>query len=829
MKQRIHAFFKILQLGKKRLMTLKALKKEFGKLAPADSTAVESLLLAFEKHGNSQQMRTAFLEAQRFVRGYDTIEELDDDERQLMETLSSTFDYIERVYYSREHKKTRQAADPHAFFMENVRSLVEYLFADFRQQSGDEGLNLKVVSKKRNYSIITAIWYGRVEGANAGATRRQEIAALCEDARLEYAILSNGEDWDVFFFSIDAHFTQEETRELQRRIDECLQTESMFYRDVYCYFLTFNDHETLRSGYFSVDLRLFRDAASLRLIRSPQFWAYLWRDLWYYSLPDFYKIYRNPLVWVKVDLAEKEHAFKNVAHREFAKLLKKRSEPVESAIVSTISAAEYVGFVTDWSEDNLTMLKNQAITLPDDEGEGEEAETSSGFVAVPRNHSYRTQFMVSKLVNTQCMPVSSSLQPNIGDDVPHLQYYFTAETTVKTYARINGIIEFPIIEYVHEWNDPSLESYTEAGQNRNSALKEEYNALVADRLQIFEQVQRETANAKAAQEEEARRAAADEERAKRERADNTMKSLLSMEEEEQMKQAKKDKKELKEADIKARKAKAVAAAVAKRLAAEGKKAAEEADTTRSAAEAARAAEADAMRSAEEARQVAEAEAKRAAAEYARAVDARAGVDARAAVDEAAEQDARAADSAADRAADDASRPTSPSRPTSSDHVAEEVKFWKKQCRKLTEVNAFQAQELKRLNHLNEDVLRTRGQLISATQDLTDSLRDELRTLRTESDSLREQLEESKIDFENGDVMETKTELQFAQENENELIQELQRCSSRTLDKLRWVFKSKQFLQAIFALPTSKFYRLCKQNTKVIKLVSVEQIREMFQA
>ena len=135
----------------------------------------------------------------------------------------------------------------------------------------------------------------------------------------------------------------------------------------------------------------------VRLIQSPQFWAYLWRDLWYYSLPDLYKIYKNPLVWIKVDLAGKP--FEKVEHREFAKLLKERSERVESLSVdvSTISAEEYVGFVEDWPED-LSMLKNQAITLSEDEG----------FVAVPRYHSYRTQFMMSNLVNTQCIPVRSN-------------------------------------------------------------------------------------------------------------------------------------------------------------------------------------------------------------------------------------------------------------------------------------------------------------------------------------------------------------------------------------------------------------------------------------
>ena len=174
-----------------------------------------------------------------------------------------------------------------------------------------------------------------------------------------------------------------------------------------------------------------------------------------------------------------------------------------------------------------------------------------------------------------------------------------------------------------------------------------------------------------------------------------------------------------------------------------------------------------------------------------------------------------------------------SGPMSSDHVAEELKFWKKKCQELTEVNNIQARQLTRLNHHNAEMLRTRGNVINASRDLTDALREELQTLRTESESLREQLKtlraESKIDFENGGLMTTTSELQFAEENEDELIQELQRCSSRTVDKLRWMFTSNQFLQAIYALPTSEFYRLCKQNTKVIRIESVGQIRKLFQA
>ena len=73
---------------------------------------------------------------------------------------------------------------------------------------------------------------------------------------------------------------------------------------------------------------------------------------------------------------------------------------------------------------------------------------------------------------------------------------------MRTYARIDGIIEFPIIEYEHEFGDPAPESYTEAIEDRNRALKEEYDAKVSKGLQIFEQVQRKRAEARAAQEEE---------------------------------------------------------------------------------------------------------------------------------------------------------------------------------------------------------------------------------------------------------------------------------------------------------------------------------------
>lgn len=834
---------------------LRSLLEQLRKVEIADSSAIKSLLLAFEMH--NEHMESIFLRAERYVleliKNISTIESeygMEEAEHQYIQTLALAFQYIRKTYYGKQKKRPKK--DPDAFLITNAKLLIEYLLADFKEQGGGENLQPELLSKNKNYVIINAAWHARITSTDATA-KHQEVAALSKRLQIEYTILEDDAHCDVFFFSIESHFDEKETADMTAQIDKCIGTESTFYKEFFCYFITFNDHDTLISCYFSIDVHMFKNA-SLRLIQSSQFWAYVWRDIWYHNLPNNYKNYKDPLVWYKIDRGERQHTV--VSHTALAEYLES-VETIESQPEKEISADKYAEFVVEWQENNLSMITNEAIGTIN----------NKIFVPGQRKYSYRTQFMVSGIVNAQCVPRASNLQTNIGDNVPEFKHIKTKTTT---YENINGIIEFPIIEYIQDSADARERNHADALE-RNNRLYEEYDALVSDRLRSLRQesieaakAKAEAAKAKAKEEEQARIAAEKETKKAQELADAAMAFLLQ--EEEQKKEYSKNKskkKALQKAEKQAQQADLAKAVEVekKRAAVEAARVAAEAKAKKAAAEAARVAKADATRTAAEVARVAEVEAKRAAAEAARVVEA----EAKRAAEAARVVDAEAKRAAAEaKSAEENTARVAAEAGTSGDDVESlakrlismvddecrgEVEIWKQKCQELTKINNTQRYELNLLKQHREEASRTRENLVEASRTYTNGLIDShsavikvlkqkiaflkeenddaLNALRAELNALRA---ESTIDFEKPEVLTTTSEITFDPEKQEELFEELLRCSARTLDKVQWKFNFKTLmpLQTIFALPTTQFYRLCKQNEH-ITLNSKKEIREMFQA